>query len=37
MRDYLHRNAVLLLYIAGSVCFLAGSLLSLYRAQRGAP
>lgn len=30
----LSRHAVLLFYIAGSLCFLAGSMLSLVRAMR---
>lgn len=30
----IQRHAVLLLYIAGSLCFLAGTVLSLIRALR---
>jgi hypothetical protein len=31
---FIARHAVLLFYIAGSLCFLAGSLLSLLKAVR---
>lgn len=33
MTDYLRRNLPLVLYVVGSLCFLAGSLVSLWRAR----